>query len=191
MISLQESTSKTINDANHLETTRLYYTTLLNYLMEQFPDADMMWHQPWTYQIGHPDYPNMDFAMQQEREDKIQAFCVAICEEFGIQRVNTGEAWQIVRRDYDYDNLCARLGKGDNHEGDYYHDGDIGGGQYLNACVWFEIITGVSCVGNTYAPTYKYNGVTYELDGDITFLELQQAAHQAVLDLRAYEASQQ
>ena len=190
VISLQESTSKTINDPDHLETTRLYYTTLLNYLMEQFPDAQMMWHQPWTYQIGHPDYPDMDFAMQQEREDKIKAYCVAICEEFGIQRVNTGEAWQIVRSEYGYDNLCARLGKGTNHEGDYYHDGDIGGGQYLNACVWFEIITGVSPVGNTYAPTYQYSGVTYELDSDITFLELQEAAHKAVEQLRAEEAQQ-
>ena len=71
------------------------------------------------------------------------------------------------------------------------HDGDILGGQYLNACVWFEIITGINPIGNTYAPTYKYNGTTYELDSDITFLELQEAAHQAVLDLRAYEASQQ
>ena len=190
VISLQESTSKTINDPDHLETTRLYYTTLLNYLMEQFPAAQMMWHQPWTYQIGHPDYPDMDFAMQQEREDKIKAYCVAICEEFGIQRVNTGEAWQIVRSEYGYDNLCARLGKGTNHEGDYYHDGDIGGGQYLNACVWFEIITGVSTVGNTYAPTYKYSGTTYYLDSDITFAELQEAAHKAVEQLRAEEAQQ-
>ncbi len=46
VISLQQSTSATRNDPDHLETTRLYYTTLLNYLMEQFPDADMMWHQP-------------------------------------------------------------------------------------------------------------------------------------------------
>ena len=191
-ISLQESTSATRNDPDHLETTRLYYTTLLNYLGEQFPAAQLMWHQPWSYQIGYDrsGYQMTTFEQQQADMEAVQAYCMAICEEFGIQRVNTGEAWQIVRRDYGYDELCARLGKGDNHEGDYYHDGDIGGGQYLNACVWFEIITGISPVGNTYAPTYKYNGVTYELDSDITFLELQQAAHQAVLDLRAYEAAQ-
>ncbi|MBR4863324.1 MAG: DUF4886 domain-containing protein [Oscillospiraceae bacterium] len=192
VISLQQSTSATRNDPNHLETTRLYYTTLLNYLMEQFPDADMMWHQPWSYQIGYDrsGYQMTSFEQQQADMEAVQAYCMAICEEFGIQRVNTGEAWQIVRGEYGYDELCARLGKGDNHEGDFYHDGDIGGGQYLNACVWFEIITGVSPVGNTYAPTYKYNGVTYELDSDITFAELQEAAHKAVQQLREYEAQQ-
>jgi len=191
VISLQESTSKTRNDPDHLETTRLYYTTLLNYLGEQFPAARLMWHQPWSYQIGYDrsGYQMTSFEQQQRDMELVRDYCVAICEEFGIQRVNTGEAWQIVRGEYGYDELCARLGKGDNHEGDYYHDGDIGGGQYLNACVWFEIITGVSPVGNTYAPTYTYSGTTYELDSDITFLELQEAAHKAVLQLRADEAA--
>ena len=192
VISLQQSTSATRNDPDHLETTRLYYTTLLNYLMEQFPDADMMWHQPWSYQIGYDrsGYQMTSFEQQQRDMELVQAYCMAICKEFGIQRVNTGEAWQIVRGEYGYDELCARLGKGDNHEGDFYHDGDIGGGQYLNACVWFEIITGVSPVGNTYAPTYNYGGVTYELDSDITYAELQEAAHKAVLQLREAEAAQ-
>ena len=190
VISLQESTSKTVDDPNHLETTRLYYTTLLNYLMEQFPDAQMMWHQPWTYQIGYDrdGVQVTSFQQQQDREDKIKAFCVAICEEFGIQRVNSGEAWQIVRSEYGYDNLCARLGTGSNHAGDYYHDGDIGGGQYLNACVWFEIITGISPVGNTYQPSYTYNGNTYQLDSNITYAQLQEAAHKAVEQMRAEEA---
>ena len=189
VISLQESSSKTIDDPNHLETTRLYYTTLLNYLMEQFPDARMMWHQPWTYQIGYDrDGVQITSAQQQQdREDKLKAYCVAICEEFGIERVNSGEAWQIVRSEYGYDNLCARLGTGSNHAGDYYHDGDIGGGQYLNACVWFEVITGISPVGNTYQPDYTYNGKTYKLDSDITYRELQEAAHKAVTQMLAEE----
>ena len=41
------------------------------------------------------------------------------------------------------------------HAGDGNHDGDIGGGQYLNACVWFEVITGISVLGNPYVPEYK------------------------------------
>ena len=190
VISLQQSTSATRNDPNHLETTRLYYTTLLNYLMEQFPQAQMMWHQPWSYQIGYDrsGYQMTTFEQQQRDMELVREYCIAICKEFDIQRVNTGEAWQIVRKDYGYDELCARLGKGTNHEGDFYHDGDIGGGQYLNACVWFEIITGINPMGNTYAPTYKYGGTVYNLDSDITYAELQAAAHQAVLDLRAQEA---
>ena len=79
-----------------------------------------------------------------------------------------------------YEELCARLGKGNNHEGDYYHAGDIGGGQYLTACVWFETLTGLSCIGNPYRPVYTYNGQVYELNEGITYEALQQFAHQAV-----------
>ena len=72
--------------------------------------------------------------------------------------------------------LCARLGvRGD--EGDYGHDGDIGGGQYLNACVWFEILTGESCLGNTFRPSYELSEEKIAI--------LQAAAHQAVADRKA------
>ena len=57
--------------------------------------------------------------------------------------------------------------------GDGYHDGDIGGGQYLNACVWFETLTGKSCVGNAYRPA------DYDLSEE-KIAVLQQSAHEAV-----------
>ena len=90
----------------------------------------------------------------------------------------------MLVREGGYDQLCARLGKGENHEGDYYHAGDIGGGQYLTACVWFETITGLSCLGNPYRPVYTYNGTVYPLNEGITYEQLQQYAHQAVANMR-------
>ena len=59
-------------------------------------------------------------------------------------------------------------------KGDYGHDGDIGGGQYLNACVWYEILTGNSCVGNTFRPSYELS--------EEKIAVLQAAAHQAVAE---------
>ena len=47
------------------------------------------------------------------------------------------------------------------------------GGQYLNACVWFECITGKSCIGNPWRPK-KYTLSEERID------LLQRAAHQAV-----------
>jgi hypothetical protein len=88
----------------------------------------------------------------------------------------------MIVREGGYDNLCARLGKGDNHEGDYYHDGDIGGGQFLTACVWFETVTGQSCIGNTFRPVYKHAGQEYTLSEEMITV-LQNAAHQAVEEL--------
>ena len=50
--------------------------------------------------------------------------------------------------------------------------------------MWFEVLTGKSCVGNTYAPVYTYNGKTYTLDADF-ITTLQNAAHQAVENMKA------
>jgi hypothetical protein len=97
-------------------------------------------------------------------------YAIRVCKEFNLERVNTGEAWHLVRQG-GYDDLCARLGVNGN-KGDYYHDGDIGGGQYLNACVWFECITGQSCIGNTWRPDSA-------LSEDL-INTLQEAAHDTV-----------
>ena len=123
-----------------------------------------------TFFIGVISYKVESFEQQQQDMESAKQFALAVCKEFDIDRINTGEAWQIVREG-GYDNLCARL-KVNNDLGDYYHDGDIGGGQYLNACVWFEIITGKSCIGNMYRPTYNLDEALIQ--------KLQQAANQAV-----------
>ena len=93
--------------------------------------------------------------------------------------------------------MCARLAS-NNGAGDYNHDGDIGGGQYLNACVWFEVVTGESCIGNTYVPTYNSNiiltdelqsklrvdvsGSAYTLKTELIDI-IQKSAHEAVAQL--------
>ncbi len=187
VISLQEAPSaiRAAGVEQHLATTATYTDALIPYLQEQFPDARFCWHQTWAYQIGYDrsGYKVTSFEQQERDMQMIRDFSLAICEKYNATRINTGEAWQIVRRD-GYDDFCARLGIGDNNVGDYYHDGDIGGAQYLNACVWFEILTGKSCVGNAYEPVYTYQGKTYTLDADL-ITTLQNAAHQAVADLAA------
>ncbi len=177
IITLQEASSSIRSSGGvepHLEKTKTYRTELLGYLREQFPASKFYWHQTWSNQIGYDrnGYKVESFEQQQQDMERTKQFTLAICKEFGIDRINTGEAWQIVRAG-GYDNLCARL-KINNNLGDYYHDGDIGGGQYLNACVWFETITGKSCVGNMYRPTYYYEEELIQT--------LQQAAHKAVED---------
>ena len=78
-------------------------------------------------------------------------------------------AWQLARADERIgDVLCDRASDG----GDGTHDGDIGGGQYLNACVWYEVLLRKSCIGNTFRPSYALS--------EEKILVLQQIAHQAV-----------
>ena len=174
IISLQDGGTKLRTDGveAHLTNTHTYRSDLLGYLKKQFPMSRHLWHQTWSYQIGYDrdGYQMTSLEQQNESIQQKKDFALATCKEFDLERVNTGEAWKLVREG-GYDNLCARKSV-NGGEGDYYHDGDIGGGQYLNACVWFEAITGQSCVGNTYRPDYA-------LDESL-IPTLQAAAHKAV-----------
>ena len=167
---------------NHKEA----YENLIPYLRSQFPNAELYWHQTWAYQVGFKRDGDSYTVPDKETQDKSytvqKEYADLVCGLYDMPRVPSGEAWKIIR-DNGYDQLCARLGRdfyGQVNGGDYYHDGDIGGGQYLNACVWFEVLTGQSCIGIGYEPTYIHNGVTYGLNEGITARELQEAAHAAV-----------
>ena len=211
-ISLQESSSKSFNNhPTHAQDTKGMWEPLLSYFIEQFPDAQVLWHQPWTYQAADHVKEGTSYTpeIQASNQEKIEYFSKAICDHFNtesetlVQRVNTGRAWQIMRTEYDYDFLCCRLGKtnpvsGVANAGDGYHDGDIGGGQLLNACVWFEIITGKSVVGNSYIPEYatsstladsllnQVNVVKTDTGYALTpefVAQIQAAAHKAVAEM--------
>ena len=165
------------------------YDTLVPYLQSQFPDAKFYWHHTWAYQVGYKrdgdSYTVTEKSQQDESHAAQKAFAELVCERYGLTKVPTGDAWKIIR-DGGYDKLCSRLGRdfyGEVNGGDYYHDGDIGGGQYLNACVWFETITGQSCIDTSYVPTYELDGETYGLNIDAE--TLREAAHQAVAEYRA------
>lgn len=193
VISLQEGSSvcRSTPAPTVLANNYTYYSELLSYIKTQFPNARHFWQQTWAYQVGYKrdgdSYTVPDAATQLAAHENVRALSLLVCQEFGWERMPSGDAWKIVR-DNGYDKLCSRLGKtfyGEVNGGDYYHDGDWGGGQYLNACVWFEMITGQSCLDNTYVPSYVYDGVTYELHEDITVTDLKNAAHQAVETYRA------
>jgi hypothetical protein len=187
-ISLQTARHLTYDMPTEIARNKPYMDALVGYLREQFPETKLIWHQTWTYEIGTASNGTVTTAeSQQAGHERIRAYSLHACEEYDLIRVNTGDAWKILR-DEGYRKLCARIGKGVNHEGDYYHDGDIGGGQYLNACVWYEVLTGNSCLGNTYRPVYKYNGVEIPLVSEMTYERLQEVAHQVVEAMRAEEA---
>ena len=173
-ISLQQGSAAARNTTAdmYVALAEPYLDDLWAYIKEQYPQSRHIWHNTWTYQVGYDanGYKVPGREEQQGQAAVLKAASIQICEKYGLERVNTGDAWEIVR-DGGYDNMCARLAI-NNGEGDYYHDGDIGGGQYLNACVWFEILTGQSCVGNTFRPTYQ-------LSEDL-IQKFQNAAHQAV-----------
>ena len=147
---------------------------LLEMFRKEFPMSKLYWQEHNTYQVGFsngvisvesPEDQAFDAAVQRERS-------VLIAQKYGIGWIPRGSAGMIARANPVVgDTLCARLGINGNL-GDNAHEGDIGGGQYLTACCWFEILFGQSCIGNTWRPDYDLS------EEKIT--ALQQAAHEAV-----------
>lgn len=155
---------------------RVAHTELVAHLREQLPLTKLYYQEIWSYDIGFDRFNYQMTSREQQLafSASIKEYTDIVCKDFNLNTIPCGSAWVIARESPLADKLCARLSV-NNGEGDYYHDGDIGGGQYLNACVWFETLTGQSCIGNTFRPDY---GLSEEL-----IAVLQQAAHQAVAEM--------
>ena len=134
-------------------------------LKSQFPDAKLYWHNTWAYQVGFSE-KIATTADQTLRQNNINMISQMVADRNGVDQIPAGQAWAIARRTVS-DDLC---------KSDLYHDGDVGGGQYLNACIWFEVLSGKSCIGNTWRPT------DYRLSEE-KVIGLQKAAHQAVAEM--------
>ncbi len=152
---------------------------IYDFVKQQQPDAQLFWHQTWIAQArdltGTDLNPQgwIDSAEKQnERHEIVRENAFQICHENQVSRVPVGDAWQIARADERIgDTLCNKNPAG---ETDYIHDGEAGGGQYLNACVWFEVLTQKSCIGNAFRPAYSLSEEKIVL--------LQQIAHAAVAE---------
>jgi len=177
VISLQQSPVRLLHtdyEKAHKEADA-YAKAVMGYMKEQFPKSAFYWHQLWAWEMGvdHAGMVMDSLEKQQGMADFLHQFAIEMSEMLDVVRVPTGDAWQKVRHNPVIGEvLCQRTNKND-----HFHDGDVGGGQYLNACVWFETITGQSCIGNTWRPD------NYKLDEKKIPL-LQQAAHEAVAEMR-------
>lgn len=182
-ISLQEGGTGALRGlpvSTFLNERKIYLDDLYGYLREQFPHAKLLWQENSAYQVGYDRSFQVTSLEDQEKDTQsFRELAISVSEQYQVDWIPRGDASMLIRQS-GYDKLCARLGKGDPlHSGDNYHDGDIGGGQYLTACVWLEALTGISPVGNTYRPTYTYGGETFQLE-EAFVLQLQEAAHKAV-----------
>ncbi len=176
MITLQQgSTVLFAGYESGMQKTQGYAKDLFAFIKEQFPLSQFGWQQTWAYQVGYNRSNGTvpDKATQDAYHERIKKMSQIVASENNVTLIPSGDAWYLARQNPVVgDTLCAKLDR-NNGLGDYYHDGDIGGGQYLNACVWFEMLTGQSCIGNSYRPDYELS------EEKIT--ALQQAAHTTVI----------
>jgi len=182
-----------------------YAGPLLDRFHQLYPNAQLLWHRTWAFEVGRISGSTVyDEESLAAYDAGIQLACEYMCNEFDqdkpydLMMVNSGVAWTEARAQnalletslLPIGGLCARLGvanantyqyvkdnPGVTNVGDGYHDGDIGGGQFLNACVWYETLTGQSVLDNPYAPDTT-NG-KYALSAELAAL-LRNAAHTAL-----------
>ena len=190
---MNSSVSYLADDLDTLLQQDIYPNTgpLLNRFHEQFPYTKLLWHRTWAYEVNRV-YQDTVYTEELlvQYDQNMQYICEKICEEYkdlGLTMVDTGNVWTRARQLaagtdlLPTGGLCARLGYSKYitnvaHSGDGYHDGDIGGGQLLNAYVWYMTITGdTDLTDSTYVPSYHYGGKTYTLSDELISI-LKQAA---------------
>ena len=138
-----------------------YLSQLTAIVRKEQPQARFCWLQTWSYaqDAKHPGFPYYG-SSQQTMDDSI-----AVCTGMVMQRypkmllVPCGSAITYARQTMG-DVLCR-----DGYHLNYNY------GRYVASCVWCELLTGKSVVGNTYD-----NGKMTETQR----LQAQKAAHQAV-----------
>lgn len=154
-------------------------------LKEKQPSAALFWYQGFSYEIGWTaSNDESEYMTTKERQDKnhenIKLASKLICQQNKIGLIPVGDAWQLARANPVFgQHLTERWANGE-HKEDHYHDGESGG-QYLNACVFFECIFQRSCIGNTYFPV-SVKELEHELTSEKVKL-LQEVAHQAVAEI--------
>ena len=182
LISLQQSNGYMYNggEVAQLASMEPYLGNLNELLKSRFPNAIYYWLQSWAHDVG---YGVDNIPHQQQITEAFGNVARKICDQYGFINVPCGDAWGLIRQDplilEGGKSLTTRIKGDDPMYDDLTHDGDHGGGQYLNACVWFEVITQKSCVGNTFRPNYKLDKTEYPL-GEEKIALLQNAAHTAV-----------
>ena len=160
---------------------RAYLPLVVNYLREKFPCAEYYWQQIWAQGLGKR---STSLEVQAQAAADFKAVSLRLTKDFNLINVPQGDAWQTVRhdpliREDGKKTLNTRIFQGKSDYDDQIHDGDVGGGQYLNACVFFEVLTKKSCVGTSYRPQYTYKGKDMSLSEEKIAL-LQKTAHEAV-----------
>jgi len=203
-ISFQQTNRYAGSEYKNSSSISRWLPDLFSYVYAYFPEADYYWHQSWAHSAGKGSYSGTSTT------DKMTKFfsdsAKKVCANWEFTNAPCGDAWVFVRYDPlfyahsgDYENdlptksLHTRIqhsgtNKGEIINSDLSHDGDIGGGQYLNACVWFETITKKSVIGNSYVPVYldAANNKEYTFTAE-QVAKLQDAAHRAVLEYHGEE----
>jgi len=194
-VTIQQASIK----SHDLDSYRPFASQLQEYVRKHAPKAELLLHQTWAYRVDDPRFSPKAAAgepkTQEEMYTQLTAAYKTIAKELGVQRIPVGDAFHIADTDpawaytpdkaFDRSTAVAPALPDQTHSlhagwrwdpktGKLAMDGHHANaaGEYLGACVWYEVLFKESAVGNTFVP----NGLKPE---DATYL--QDVAHRAVV----------
>ena len=135
VVTLQQVSSKSYN----YETYQPYLNSLADYVRFYAPTAKLYIHQTWAYEQGSELLQNHGFSDQKDMFLSLESAYIKAAEEI--------KAYGIIPSGKAFQNLLSS-GIKIIHR-DTFH-ASYGLGRYTLGLVWYEALTGKSCIGNAF-----------------------------------------
>ena len=196
-VTIQQASIK----SHDVETYRPFAAQLREYVKTRAPKAELLLHQTWAYRCDDPRFgpkaAKGEPASNEAMYASLSAAYSTIAKELGVRRIPVGDAFHLAdsdpawgyKPDASFEPLKAaapalpdqthslhagwRWSTGKDGKQTLGMDGHHANtaGEYLGACVWYEVLFKESAVGNAFVP----KGLAPE---DAKYL--QDVAHRAV-----------
>jgi hypothetical protein len=195
-VTIQQASIK----SHDVDTYRPFAAQLQEYVKKHAPKAELLLHQTWAYRRDDPRFaprtPKVEPSTSEVMYTMLTSAYVTIAKELGVRRLPVGDAFHLAESDpawgYKVDEKFDRAKAAAPELPDQTHSLHVGwrwvtkdgksslqfdghhagvAGEYLGACVWYEVLFKESVVGNPFLP----KGLSQE-DADY----LQKTAHRAV-----------
>ena len=144
----------TLQQASHFSgqyaTYQPYLNQLARYVRRYAPQAEILVHQTWAYEIdsAHPGFDAYGRDQAQMYASLWDAYDRAARDLGGARVIPCGDAFQIARRHplFDYPHGGLSLNR-DGFHASFTH------GRYLLGCVWVEMLTGLTLTDSAFVPS--------------------------------------
>jgi hypothetical protein len=196
VVTIQQASIK----SHDLATYRPFAQQLQAYVKQHAPKTELLLHETWAYRGDDPRFrmPKGEPSTREAMYTMLRDAYRAVAKELGVRLIPVGDAFHLADSDpawgfksdpaWDPKKAVAPALPDQTHslhvgwrwstkdgkttlQMDGHHANTAG--EYLGACVWFEVLFGESPVGNTFVP----KGLSAE---DAAYL--QKAAHRAVAE---------
>ncbi|HEX7896792.1 MAG TPA: DUF4886 domain-containing protein [Planctomycetota bacterium] len=177
-VTIQQASIK----SHDVDTYRPFATQLRDYVKTHAPKAELLLHQTWAYRVDDPRFGSKkpgEPATREAMHASLSAAYAAIAKELGIRRLPVGDAFNLAdsdpawgfKPDLKFDRKAAvapalpdqthslhvgwrwsapKDGKPAALAMDGHHANAAG--EFLGACVWYEILFQESVVANPFTP---------------------------------------